>query len=324
MGKRKKQKNANPNKILMYLLSIIIFLLFFTFYSDENGLHLSYATNEIINENTVKTPSTTTPIDTGGNELAIYFFDVGQADSILVSTGGHNMLIDAGNNSDGKLIANYLKNDLNITKLDYLVGTHNHEDHIGGLDDIIKALDIKNLYMPYVSVTSTKTYEDIENSAIKKDLEIINPNIGDTFSLGNAQIAVMNIDNDEPTNKNESSIVLQIQFGKEKYLFTGDSEVENENTREWEDVDVLKVSHHGSNTSTSERFLNQTKPEIAIISVGPNNSYNLPKNIILDRLKNIGATIYRTDEKGTILLTSDGNSNKITTLKDVCLDGNTR
>ena len=324
MGKRKKQKNANPNKILMYLLSIIIFLLFFTFYSDENGLHLSYATNEIINENTVKTPSTTTPIDTGGNELAIYFFDVGQADSILVSTGGHNMLIDAGNNSDGKLIANYLKNDLNITKLDYLVGTHNHEDHIGGLDDIIKALDIENLYMPYVSVTSTKTYEDIENSAIKKDLEIINPNIGDTFSLGNAQIAVMNIDNDEPTNKNESSIVLQIQFGKEKYLFTGDSEVENENTREWEDVDVLKVSHHGSNTSTSERFLNQTKPEIAIISVGPNNSYNLPKNIILDRLKNIGATIYRTDENGTILLTSDGNSNKITTLKDVCLDGNTR
>ena len=324
MGKRKKQKNVNPNKILMYLLSIIIFLLFFTFYSDENGLHLSYATNEIINENTVKTPSTTTPIDTGGNELAIYFFDVGQADSILVSTGGHNMLIDAGNNSDGKLIANYLKNDLNITKLDYLVGTHNHEDHIGGLDDIIKTLDIANLYMPYVSVTSTKTYENIENAALKKDLEITNPNIGDTFSLGNAQIAVMNIDNDEPTNKNESSIVLQMQFGKEKYLFTGDTEVENENTREWEDIDVLKVAHHGSNTSTSERFLNQAKPEIAIISVGPNNSYNLPKNVILERLKNIGATIYKTDENGTILLTSDGNSNKITTLKDVCLDGNTR
>ena len=324
MGKRKKQKNVNPNKILMYLLSIIIFLLFFTFYSDENGLHLSYATNEIINENTVKTPSTTTPIDTGGNELAIYFFDVGQADSILVSTGGHNMLIDAGNNSDGKLIANYLKNDLNITKLDYLVGTHNHEDHIGGLDDIIKTLDIANLYMPYVSVTSTKTYENIENAALKKDLEITNPNIGDTFSLGNAQITVMNIDNDEPTNKNESSIVLQMQFGKEKYLFTGDTEKKKKNTREWEDIDVLKVAHHGSNTSTSERFLNQAKPEIAIISVGPNNSYNLPKNVILERLKNIGATIYKTDENGTILLTSDGNSNKITTLKDVCLDGNTR
>lgn len=295
MGKRRKKNTGiNPNKFLIYSLSIIIFLLIFTFYSEKNGLHLSYATNEVEREETIATQ--TTPIDTGGNGLAIYFFDVGQADSILVSTDHHNMLIDAGNNSDGKLIAKYLKNDLNITNLDYLVGTHNHEDHIGGLDDIIKELEIGTLYMPYVSVTSTKTYENVENAALKNDLEITNPNIGDSFSLGNAQITVMNIDNDEPTNKNESSIVLQMQFGSQKYLFTGDTETENENSREWEDIDVLKVAHHGSNTSSSERFLNQSKPEIAIISAGPNNSYHLPKDTILQRLRNVGATIYRTDE----------------------------
>lgn len=295
--KRKKKIKLNSNKFWIYCLSIIIALLIFTFYSDQKNLHLSYYNDENVISKTVgSTTSKSIPIDTGGNTLTIYFFDVGQADSILVSTGGHNMLIDAGNNADGKLIANYLKNDLCINNIEYLIGTHNHEDHIGGLDDIVKNLDVQNLYMPFVSVTSTKTYENVENAALKKNIEIKNPNIGDIFSLGSAQITVMNVDNNEPTNKNESSIVLQMQFGNQTYLFTGDTEVENENSRSWNDIDVLKVAHHGSNTSSSENFLNQIKPEIAIISVGPNNSYNLPKNSILKRLENIGAIIYRTDE----------------------------
>ena len=295
--KRKKKIKLNSNKFWIYCLSIIIALLIFTFYSDQKNLHLSYYNDEnVISKTVSSTTSKSIPIDTGGNTLTIYFFDVGQADSILVSTGGHNMLIDAGNNADGKLIANYLKNDLCINNIEYLIGTHNHEDHIGGLDDIVKNLDVQNLYMPFVSVTSTKTYENVENAALKKNIEIKNPNIGDIFSLGSAQITVMNVDNNEPTNKNESSIVLQMQFGNQTYLFTGDTEVENENSRSWNDIDVLKVAHHGSNTSSSENFLNQIKPEIAIISVGPNNSYNLPKNSILKRLENIGAIIYRTDE----------------------------
>ena len=321
--KRKRRINTNiDNKFLIYSLSIIIILLIFTFYSDENSLHFSYYDDE--NKTNTNTISQTIPLDTDGNTITTYFFDVGQADCILVSTGGHNMLIDAGNNADGNLIANYLKNNLDINKIEYLIGTHNHEDHIGGLDNIIKNIEVENLYMPYVSVTSTKTYEDVENEALKKNLEIKNPNIGDTFSLGNAQFTIMNVDNDEPTNKNESSIVLQMQFGSQKYLFTGDTEVINENSRNWEDINVLKVAHHGSTTSSSEKFLNQVKPEISIISVGPNNSYNLPKNIILKRLKNIGSTIYRTDELGTVLLTSDGNTNDIKVLKNVCLDGNER
>lgn len=322
--KRKKLKKLDSNQFLIYCLSLIIVLLFFTFYSEANDIHLSDITNEISNTTSVSVTSKTPPIDTGRNTLTIYFFDVGQADCILLSTGGHNMLIDAGNNADGKLISEYLRTNLNITELDYLIGTHNHEDHIGGLDNILKDFTVNNLYMPFVSVTSTKTYEDIENIALKKNIEIKNPSINDEFNFGNAVFKVMNVDNNEPTNKNESSIVIQMQFGSQKYLFTGDSEVTNENTRPWEDIDVLKVAHHGSTTSTSENFLNQTKPEIAIISVGPNNSYNLPKASIIKRLQNIGTTIYRTDEVGTILLTSDGKTNEIQSFKDICLDGNER
>lgn len=323
MGRKKKKQKINQNKLLLYILITSIFLLFFTFYSDKYDLHFANYSNEINNQLAQTSSTPVSPIETNGNDLIIYFFDVGQADSILVSTQGQNMLIDAGNNSDGKLISEYLSETLKISTIDYLIGTHNHEDHIGGLDDIIENFEIKNLYMPYVSITSTQTYENVEEAAVNKNLNIVNPNIGDTFNLGTSKIEVMNIDNTEPTNKNESSIVLEMQFGSLKYLFTGDTEEENENSRTWNDIDVLKVAHHGSNTSNSERFLNQAKPEIAIISVGPNNSYNLPKENILNRIENIGAKIYRTDEVGTIVINSDGTTNNVSTL-DVCLDGNSR
>lgn len=322
MGRKKKKNKLNPNKILIYILTTTIFLLFFSFYTEKHDLHFTNL-NEIDISSTLATNNTVTPIDTHGTGLVIHFFDVGQADSILISVADKHMLIDAGNNSDGNLIAQYLTNNLKITSLDYVIGTHNHEDHIGGLDEIIKQIEIKNLYMPYVSVTSTNIYENVEKAALDKNLEIINPKIGDFFNLDTSRIEIMNIDNNEPTNKNESSIVLEMQFGSLKYLFTGDTEIENENSRAWNDIDVLKVAHHGSNTSSSEKFLSQAKPEIAIVSVGPNNSYNLPKESILNRIEKVGAKIYRTDRDGTIIIKSDGTKNDIST-SDVCLDGNSR
>lgn len=255
--------------------------------------------------------------NTNTNNLGIYVFDVGQADSILVSCNEKYMLIDAGNNADGKLIVKELQ-DMGITSIDYLIGTHAHEDHIGGMDDIIDNFDVKNFYMPSKQYTSA-TYKSVVKSANNKNLKIESPKIGYKFKLGNAVCEVMSIDNDA-NELNLTSIVIEVTHGENKFLFMGDAEIENEESRLWEDIDVLKVGHHGSRTSTSEEFIEQTKPEVAIISLGKNNSYGHPHKEVKELLEEYDISIYRTDTQGTIHVISDGEKYKIDTL-DIHLDG---
>ena len=241
------------------------------------------------------------------DKLEVNYIDVGQADNILVSNKNETMLIDAGNNENGNDVVKFIK-EKGITKINYLVGTHPHADHIGGLDDVINSdLEIENVYMPKIQ-TNTKTFEDVLDALKNKNLKVTAPKKGDSFKIGDANCEIMTdsiLDND---NLNLSSMVIKLNYGEKTFLFMGDAESENEKTITWPKVNVLKVGHHGSNTGSSQNFINQIKPEYAIIMAGKDNSYGLPKQKILDRLTKIGAKIFRTDELGTITVVTDGKT----------------
>lgn len=256
-----------------------------------------------------------------GEELVVYVFDVGQADCILLSCGGEYMIIDAGNNPDGKLIVKQLQS-MGITEIKYAVGTHTHEDHIGGLDKVINAFDVGVLYMPSNEYDSA-TYRDVVKAAQAKNIDKIAPEIGYVFYLGSAKCEVMAIDN-ENEDPNLTSIIIEVTYGNNKFLFTGDAEIENEEKRLWNDIDVLKVGHHGSSTSTGEDFMEQIQPEIALISVGEDNSYGHPHKETMELLEEYQLDIYRTDIQGTIVVTSDGNTCKVETFESIDLEGNSK
>lgn len=290
MSKRRSKKN---DKQIVTIISFLIVLA-----TAILGGELFLKTDK--NSQAVQTSNTSL-----SDKLEVDFIDVGQADSILVSNKNETMLIDAGNNENGNDVVKFIK-EKGITRINYLIGTHPHADHIGGLDDVINSdLEIENVYMPKIQ-TNTKTFEDVLDALKIKNLKVTAPNKGDTFKVGEANCEVMTDSILDKENLNLSSIVIRLVFGENSFLFMGDSEAENEKTINWPKTNLLKVGHHGSNTSSSQNFLNQVKPEYAIIMAGKDNSYGLPKQKILDRLTKTGAKIFRTDELGTITVISDG------------------
>ena len=307
MGRRK-----NNVKQTIHIVEVVVVLILMLLGKEYVIDDMIYAfSNETENQNSVATANTNTEVD---STLKVYYLDVGQADSILIQDNNQNMLIDAGNNGDGKYLVKYFK-ELGITKFDYLVGTHPHEDHIGGLDNVIKNFDIDKVLLPDVS-TTTETYEDVLDALIEKNLKVTTPKIGDNFKMSDCDFSVMSIGTDA-TDLNETSIVLKMQFGNKKFIFTGDATSKNEKNMLDKDIsaDVLKVGHHGSEYSTCQEFLDKVNPQYAIISVGKGNKYGHPTSQTLNKLKAKNITIYRTDESGTILLTSDGENINFETIK---------
>lgn len=246
--------------------------------------------------------------------FSVSFIDVGQADSVLIRNGNYNMLIDAGNNEDGEKLVNYFKS-LGIEEFTYVFATHPHEDHIGGMDDIINNFKIDNYYMSN-KLSTTKTFMDVLDALDGRNLKYTVPNKGDTLKLGDANIKVI-YPGDDKSNINDSSIVLKITYGKNSFLLTGDATSNVERKIYNEDIksDALKVAHHGSSYSSTDVFLDRVKPYYAVISVGKNNIYNHPSNKTLEKLNKRNIKVYRTDLDGTITFTSDGENLSVQTLE---------
>ncbi len=260
------------------------------------------------------------PADTAapvsGEGLTVSFIDVGQADCALLECGGEFMLIDGGNRDDGQLVVSYLEQQ-GVETLSAVVCTHAHEDHVGGLPSVLAVYPTQAVYAPTRTYAS-KVFDDFVYYTDQQGLEITIPAPGDTWTLGQASVTVLGpVKSYAETN--DTSIVLRVSYGETDFLFTGDMETTAENDMldywggriSWK-ADVLKVGHHGSNTSTGYRFLNEVAPDYAVISVGKDNSYGHPHEEPLSRLNQAGVTIFRTDELGTVIARSDGATVSLT------------
>lgn len=248
--------------------------------------------------------------DSDTSNLKVHFLDVGQADSILIEADGEFMLVDGGNNDDKDYIINYLS-EYGVEKLKYVVATHPHEDHIGGLDNVIEAFSVGKMYAPYVEHTS-KTYYNLLEAVLLKDLSMVQPKVGSEVALGNSTVTFLAPVKDYEEDLNNWSVGLKVSNGVHTFIMCSDAEQEAEadmlETGIELKADVIKLGHHGSSTSSSDAFLDAVAPKYAIISCGTNNSYGHPHTETLQKLKERNITLFRTDWNGTIVVESDGNT----------------
>lgn len=253
---------------------------------------------------------------TADSTFSVKFIDVGQADAAIVECDGHYMLIDGGNKADSDLIYSVLKK-ADINHLDIVAATHAHEDHVGGLAGAFNYAAADVTLCPADSYDS-EAFSDFKKYCDEKGGGITIPSVGDEYKLGSASVQILGVNGGEDTN--DTSIILKIIYGQTSFLFTGDAEREAEqavlNSGADLSATVLKVGHHGSDTSTTYPFLREIMPQYAVISVGEGNSYGHPADNTLSRLRDAEVTVYRTDLQGDIVCKSDGTNVTFSTDKN--------
>lgn len=259
-----------------------------------------------------QTQATLTGAPADGKALSVYYLDVGQGDATLITKGDFCMLIDAGKNSEA---ADYLEK-LGIDKLDVLVGTHPDNDHIGGLDEVLRSVEVDTVYMSQTD-KDTKTCRDVKSAVKHAGKELEMPEIGKEYTYEDNVVFRFLSPRRQYPDSNNNSLVLQLAYGKTRFLFMGDAEeeVEEELLQEGADLscDVLKLGHHGSYTATSPAFLQKADPVYGVISCGKGNSYGHPHAEVMARLEDEDVQVYRTDTMGTVQAVSDGENVKLST-----------
>ena len=310
MARKKKFKN---NAGVQILVGIVVFIAI-VFLGNLHDTNLLDSLSDVVEtdslENVDNSDNNSTVVTNVDGDLIIDYIDVGQADSILIRQGDAAMLIDGGTSECRDDLLTFLS-DKNIDKFEYIIGTHTHEDHIGSLDDVVNRYDFDTFLFPNTTAT-TKTFENLVLAVQQKNKKFTVPQVGQEYSLGEARFQILAPNSDEYSSANNYSIVIKLTYGSNTFLFTGDAESLSEqeilDTGFDVNADVLKIGHHGSTTSTSKEFLDKVSPKFAVISVGENNSYNLPTKTTMEKLQEKNIPVYRTDEQGTIECISDGTN----------------
>lgn len=306
MARRSKKRARKIRKVLFSLLLALIVAIAGYFFKDQLPFDFGSEPAGTLGGQVSSIPAVTDP-----NYLTVHYIDVGQGDSIFLACGGEYMLIDAGEADDDDRVIHYL-NDLGIDEIDLVVATHGDADHIGEMGDVLNAIPAVDVWYPdydHGSKTETRFLTAVENCGAN----LYEPALGETYDLGGATVTVLGPvkEYDAP---NDKSIVMLVQFGDDRFLFTGDMEntdgAENDLVAHWGDealqADVLKVGHHGSSTSTSYHFLRAVAPAYAVISVGEGNKHKHPTQETLNILGQAEVYVYRTDYMGTVVAVSDG------------------
>ncbi|MCL2043393.1 MAG: MBL fold metallo-hydrolase [Treponema sp.] len=294
---RRRRRNAKNSKSLFILLITLCSIIAAWHYASANlqgdapagiGASISIAEGSVI----------------------VHFIDVGQGDATLIQTDAGNVLIDGGDRRTADDVVRYLHN-LGVDRFSYIIATHPHADHIAGLINVINTFNVDTIIMPRVAHT-TVTFERLLDAIETNDVTVREPAAGSSFTLGTTVFTIVAPNTTGYRNMNNYSVSVRAAHGSIAFLFTGDAEIESENEMLERNrnlsAQVLHVGHHGSNSSTTQAFLDAVSPEIAVISLGAGNSYGHPHAEVVNRLEEAGAAIYRTDIHGTIVMSTDGTS----------------
>lgn len=325
MAKRKKQYNQRLPKWVVSVFAVIaVILSIITFGGDVIGVDTSFVQEcmNVIDRILYGGPTGPTPSLPTSGQAKVYIIDVEQGESILITTEEKSMLIDAGENNMGQTVLDFI-DTLGLDHLDYVLATHPHSDHIGGMDTVLENIDVGEVFfgdLPDELTPTTKTYEDVLDAIEEKDIPLSLAAPGDTLDLGNgAVLTFLGPVTQDISSLNNASVVSRLDFGETSFLFNGDQEVPMEelllDSNSYLDCDMMTMGHHGSSTSSSQAYVDAVSPDYAVISCGRGNKYGHPHKETTTMLDEMDIEYYRTDLSGNITFTSNGKDISVRTEK---------